>query len=260
MSAVKFFGENHLQLNHVVSARIANGVQDLPAIKGYTHALVLMWRPHSTYTRFVEMDGRNGQIDRLRIKAENNDWSQLRILQILMTDDVSATVDLGRGQRADPETNDSEAGRLSTIQEGSAETDSVQESLDSFLYHQDPRLKEYLVSAIDDLSTPLGSATEPEEHNDAVDRMPLSLMQAQSHLRVEPPSLATKLDDHAEFIVMQPMTNAMPLERPLHHDEVVLLQMAQNSVRQTVVKRDDDLLTPAQIKEHWPEVRAAMLK
>ena len=112
------------------------------------------------------MEGRNGQIDRLRIKPENDDWSQLRVLQILMTDDISATVDLGRGPSADPETNDSDPGRLSTIMEGSAETDSIQESLDSYLHQADPRLKEYLVSAIDDLSTPMGTATEPEEHDE----------------------------------------------------------------------------------------------
>ena len=53
MSAVKFFGENHLQLANVVSARIATGIAELPAIKGYSSAVTLMWRPWSTYTRLV---------------------------------------------------------------------------------------------------------------------------------------------------------------------------------------------------------------
>ena len=36
--------------------------------------------------------------------------------------------------------------------------------------------------------------------------------------------------------------------------------MGQNTVRQAVVKRDDDLRTPEQLKENWKEVQAAMLK
>ena len=40
----------------------------------------------------------------------------------------------------------------------------------------------------------------------------------------------------------------------------MLLQMGANKVRQVVVKRDDDVLTPEQLKQHWPEVRQAMLK
>ena len=40
----------------------------------------------------------------------------------------------------------------------------------------------------------------------------------------------------------------------------MLLQVGPNTMRQEVVQRDDDILTPAQLKEHWPEVRKAMLK
>ena len=39
----------------------------------------------------------------------------------------------------------------------------------------------------------------------------------------------------------------------------MLLQIGPNTVRQVVVQRDDDILTPAQLKEHWPEVKKAML-
>ena len=45
MSAVKFFGENHLQLNNVVAARIGKGLRELPAIKGYTSSIVLFGDP-----------------------------------------------------------------------------------------------------------------------------------------------------------------------------------------------------------------------
>ena len=60
---------------------------------------------------------------------------------------------------------------------------------------------------------------------------------------------------------MYPMTNLIRLDNPraLQPDDMVLIQMADGSARQAVVRRDDDLLTPSQIKENWTEVRKAML-
>eukprot|EP00974_Lingulodinium_polyedra_P058439 5628123-Lingulodinium_polyedra.AAC.1 len=55
------------------------------------------------------------------------------------------------------------------------------------------------------------------------------------------------------------MTAVVKLDQPARADEMVLLQMGK-SVRQTVVKRDDDAFTPDQLKENWLEVRQAMLK
>ena len=56
------------------------------------------------------------------------------------------------------------------------------------------------------------------------------------------------------------MTNTIKLDQQPGRGEIVLLQMGQNIVRQTAVKRDDDILTPLQLKEHWPEIQKAMLK
>ena len=56
------------------------------------------------------------------------------------------------------------------------------------------------------------------------------------------------------------MTNAVKLDRKLQPGEIVLLQMNENTVRQAVVHRDDDVLTSDQLKQHWPEVQKAMLK
>jgi hypothetical protein len=54
MSAAKFFGENHLQLTNVVAARIGRGLKELPAIKGYSSSIVIIWRPGGTYNQFIE--------------------------------------------------------------------------------------------------------------------------------------------------------------------------------------------------------------
>ena len=57
------------------------------------------------------------------------------------------------------------------------------------------------------------------------------------------------------------MSNTLShLPRKLEQGEIVLLQVGPNTMRQVVVQRDDDILTPAQLKEQWPEVRKAMLK
>ena len=86
MSAVKFFGENHLQLNNVVAARICRGLKELPAIKGYSSTIVIIWRPGGTYNQFIE-PSKTGLhvVDRVRFDLERADWAQLRVLQLLMT-------------------------------------------------------------------------------------------------------------------------------------------------------------------------------
>ena len=56
------------------------------------------------------------------------------------------------------------------------------------------------------------------------------------------------------------MINTMSnLPRNPNAGEIVLLQIGPNTVWQVVVQRDDDILTPAQLKERWPEVKKAML-
>ena len=72
---------------------------------------------------------------------------------------------------------------------------------------------------------------------------------------------ASSLPDVVELAIYPPMTNTLKLEtaQPQGND-IVLLQIGSNTTRQQVVQRDDDLLTPAQIKENWSEVRQAMLK
>ena len=54
---------------------------------------------------------------------------------------------------------------------------------------------------------------------------------------------------------LMPVTSRKP-----EPGEIVLLQVGPNARRQESVQRDDDILTPAQLKEHWPEVKKAMLK
>ena len=56
------------------------------------------------------------------------------------------------------------------------------------------------------------------------------------------------------------MTNAFELEHQPGPGVIVLLQIGENTARQTVVKRDDDILPAEQVKQYWPEIQKVMLK
>ena len=90
--------------------------------------------------------------------------------------------------------------------------------------------------------------------------MPLPLLQAPAEELILAPPLELSHDSSVELAVYPPATNMLDLQDRPGEGEIVLLQMGPNKVRQVVVKRDDDILTGAQLKEHWPEVRKAMLK
>ena len=79
--------------------------------------------------------------------------------------------------------------------------------------------------------------------------MPLSLLTCSpEELHIEEP-IEVGAAEYAELAVYPPMTNTVGLDRQPEPGEIVLLQMGHNTVRQAVVKRDDDLLTPQQLKE-----------
>ena len=101
---------------------------------------------------------------------------------------------------------------------------------------------------------------EPVPHDDLGDRLPLSLLTAPAEELILAPPLELNHESHVELAVYPPATNVLDLEDRPGPGEIVLLQMGPTKVRQVVVKRDDDILTPAQLKEHWSEVRKAMLK
>ena len=93
--------------------------------------------------------------------------------------------------------------------------------------------------------------------------MPLSLLTASAESLIFATPLELNHETHAELAVYPPATNLLELSdlpKRLEQGEIVLLQMGHNKVRQVVVHGDDDILTQAQRKEHWPEVQQAMLK
>ena len=74
MSAIKFFGENHLQLSNIIAARIGRGIKELPSIKGYASSIVIVWRPGGSYNQFLEpTDFGTNVVGRVRFDLERPD-------------------------------------------------------------------------------------------------------------------------------------------------------------------------------------------
>ena len=97
MSAVKFFGENHLHLSNVIAARIGRGLKELPPIKGYASSMVIIWRPGGPYVQFLEPSKHDAHhVERVRFDMERTDWAQLRVLQLLCENHNSALQDILR--------------------------------------------------------------------------------------------------------------------------------------------------------------------
>ena len=122
---MKFFSENHLQLSGVVAARIGQGVRDLPPFTGYTSSIVLLWRPGATYSRTMTLDCVDQDTGRCRISQDHDDWSRLRVLQVLMADSEPGdepTTSSADQSAAEP---GSEVDRLSTIPEEDTQDSEV---------------------------------------------------------------------------------------------------------------------------------------
>ena len=52
--AVTFYAENHLHNTPVVSARIGRGLRKLTAIRGYSGAVTILWRPGHGHSTIIE--------------------------------------------------------------------------------------------------------------------------------------------------------------------------------------------------------------
>ena len=64
-----------------------------------------------------------------------------------------------------------------------------------------------------------------------------------------------------ELAVYPPMCNTVPDAPQVAENEILVVQSSAGSAtRRIVVQRDDDLLTPDQVKEHWNDVQKARLK
>ena len=109
------------------------------------------------------------------------------------------------------------------------------EGTGSYFRHSDPRIHQCLVAAEDDLASPMAEEVEPVSNDDAMDRMPLSLLTAPAESIVLAPPWSESDAKHVELAVYPPMTNAVQLDQPLQRGEIVLIHLGPHTVRQTMV-------------------------
>ena len=146
--------ENHLHVSNVVGARIGIGLRELPAMRGCHSAVCVLWRPGASYTRFAEhVSGADGCLGRVRLQQEHDDWTRLRVLQLLMVEDVAAVADAGGSHSTEATAAPSDAGRLSTIEEISEETDISVESAGSYLRHSNEAMQLVLAAVEEDFTS-----------------------------------------------------------------------------------------------------------
>ena len=66
-------------------------------------------------------------------------------------------------------------------------------------------------------------------------------------------------NDSAELIIPLCMTSWLESKHFLSPDQQLSFKTTSTGTRRIVTQRDDDLLTPAEVRDRWPEVEAAML-
>ena len=81
---IKFYAENHLQLENVVSARVGRQIRELPAALGYDKAIVLTWTPYDNMHHILETMAERDKVHKVKLNTDDN-WEELCVLQILMS-------------------------------------------------------------------------------------------------------------------------------------------------------------------------------
>ena len=168
-------------------------------------------------------------------------------------------------------------------------------SLAPFMQHDDAQLHALLADAMEqrdsvmddpvkDTGTFLNSALAPKQREPIEEAQPVPLGErrssepaaAQASVSVplgerrpsEPAEvqvsvseiLAEEVHDAAELVIFPPDTMLIPGLPDVPDDHMVTYTINEAGTRRQVVQRDDDLLTPQQVKEHWKEVEEAMIK
>ena len=154
-------------------------------------------------------------VDRVRFDLERADWAQLRVLQLLMTDDTAALseIDGSRQIEVDPTPGDDHAeGRLSTIPEGTHETEPSDDgcsSVGSYLQHADHDLQEALNRVSDLLELLLAEELKMKTRDELNDRLPLALLTANvDEVTMAEPSSEVNAS-YVELAVYPPMANTL---------------------------------------------------
>ena len=187
-----------------------------------------------------------------------------------MSPDLEAIATIKDNTRADTTTTESVASdRLSPITEGSNECEESA-TLSAWLSHEDPEWQKELEETallhhevLEDFDADEGKEEDLDEPLPDL-ALPIGLLRADcSHLIMVPLDLekAEPTEEHREIAFHPPVCQSIPnLPRKPGPDEMVVYKVTQQSARAEVVKRDDDVLTPQEVKDNLKEASEALLK
>ena len=84
-NALKFFAENHLHLDNVVSVRVGKGLQQLSKLHGYTASTLLLWKPGLGQVEIVHSESgpTSHELAPVPLPKCQQDWKQVRVVQLL---------------------------------------------------------------------------------------------------------------------------------------------------------------------------------
>lgn len=272
------FGENHLRLSNIAAVRTSFGVGSLSKLSGYTHAVILWWKP-GCEMQVIEQS----TIAAVQWQSQHpQHWRTIRSIQFLCTDDDSHHIQKHAraptvSTVASPVPTDDDS-RLSTI----PEDDEDEDSLDHFFEWVDDDLKEAAREAAkwiqieDDVPFNRGHP-EPEPEPENFCSYPPSTASADldpvvtnyhliaANVRAALPQ-DHRLEPDPEYVEIAYADNTWKLLGDYPHevkpDEVVVVRLyhGQAGKKEVVVERDDAILTHEEMRTHANEVKAAMLK
>jgi transcriptional regulator with XRE-family HTH domain len=251
--AIKFFGENHLCLGVVAAARIGRGVKFLGVTPGYSSAITIWWKPN---VPLEIMSQEEPQAD-----VGGSHYSQVRFVQFLIGEELVAKVGIEEADEA-VSSGRSSPSKLSTIPEGSHETQTGSPSADGedalavYLQHDETQWQRALEETRGQWDDILIEC--PVEPDQDLDYVPTNLLLPSRPL----PPVYTTRSANTECLLAFPgeMAKFLAGSPKLSSNQILVFATDQNGTRRQVVQRDDDVLTPQQVKEHWPEVMEAMHK
>ena len=230
-----------------------------------------MWRPGHGHSTIVEQEAdKDSVVDCLRVAQDHPEWQSLRVLQLLLSYEDMALSHESPAEASGRNTPEASSGTnpsyLEPILEESEASSLAPESATEYLVHDDPEWQAVLNSLRDDWTSVLEEAPPAEDQEPMVPaRLPLEYLQ-QSYLDMEvrPPEKLEPMDEEsstAELAIYPPMTNTVPDAPYVGPNEMLVYKTSkQSGTRRLITQRDDDLLTPEEVRLRWREVEVAMLK
>ena len=146
---------------------------------------------------------------------------------------------------------------------------SQPQAVNSYLWHEDPRLQGNLEDIYDDTDIPApvdietiqNHVAKEDSGNQTHDRMPLTRLNvSQENVPQVAPASGDFEAQEVELAVYPPMTNALTLKQLPTSNEMVLFRLNSKGATQEVARQDIQLLTAEQLSSNWPEVQEAMLR